>query len=118
MNTPTGSHTHAIFYDPKESLHPGFQNYAQVSFPPPLPPHLLPSATTPVSHILSQPPPTVFQMLFPSVPSAALSDLFTLFDGLDYTNPPARHLRRMPLHHCSLTGTASSWYNPSPQVEI
>ena len=78
----------------------------------------------------------------PSVPFAALSDPIKFFDGLDHTYPPEEFLahlyarvtfqlgpqyidlqyyltwnsRRMSLLHCSLTGTASNWYDRLPQV--
>ena len=77
----------------------------------------------------------------PSVPFAALSDPIKLFDGLDNTYPPEKflahlsarvtfplgpqpvdihyltwHSRRMSLLYCSLTGTASNWYDRLPQV--
>ena len=78
----------------------------------------------------------------PSVPFAALSDPIKLFDGLDHTYPPEKflahlsarvtfqlgpqpvdihsyltwHSRRMSLLYCSLTGTASNWYDRLPQV--
>ena len=78
----------------------------------------------------------------PFVPFAALSDPIKLFDGLNHTYPPEKflahlsarvtfqlgqppidlqsyltwHSRPMFLLFCSLTGTASNWYDRLPQV--
>ena len=130
-------------YNPYASLHPGFQNYPSISFQPPnLPPNPLPLSTSafPFNSPSSQPPP-VLQMT-PSVPFAALSGPIKLFHGLDHTYPPGKYLaqlsarvtlqlgphsldvqsylnwhsRRMSLLYCSLTGTASNWYDRFPKV--
>ena len=71
-----------------------------------------------------------------------MSDPIKIFDGLDHTYPPEKflahlsarvtfqlgpqpvdihsyltwHSRRMSLLYCSLTGTASNWYDRLPQV--
>ena len=124
-------------------LHPGFQNFATNSFqshnipPNPLPPS---NSTIPFNPPSSYPSPH-FQMP-PSAPFAALSDPIELFDGLDHTYLPENflahlsarvtfqlgpppvdiqsyltwHSRRMSLFYCSLTGTASNWYDRLPQV--
>ena len=78
----------------------------------------------------------------PSDHFAALSDPIKLFDGLDHTYPSEKflahlsarvtfrfgpqpldkqsyltwHSRRMSLLYCSLTGTASNWYDRFPQL--
>ena len=141
ISQTTSSTTQPTSYNPYISLYPTFQNFPTNSFqPPPNPPHpTLPTSTLPFnSSLYSYPPfPTT-----PSVPFAALSDPIKLFDGLDHTYPPEKFLehfgaqvtfqlgpqpveiqsyltwhsrRRSPLY-CSLTGTASNWYDRLPQV--
>ena len=138
----TSSTTQSTSYNPYISLYPTFQNFPTNSFqPPPNPPNSLPPTSTlsfnPSSSYPSFPFPTT-----PSVPFAALSDPIKLFDGLDHTYPPENflahlsarvtfqlgpqpvdiqsylfwHSRRMSLLYCSLTGTASNWYDRLPQV--
>ena len=138
----TASTTQYTSYNPYISLYPTFQNFPTTSFqPPPNPPNSLPPTSTlsfnPSSSYPSFPFPTT-----PSVPFAALSDPIKLFDGLDHTYPPEKflahlsarvtfqlgpqpvdiqsyltwHSRRMSLLYCSLTGTASNWYDRLPQV--
>ena len=138
----TSSTTQSTSYNPYISLYPTFQNFPTTSFqPPPNPPNSLPPTSTlsfnPSSSYPSFPFPTT-----PSVPFAALSDPIKLFDGLDHTYPPEKflahlsarvtfqlgpqpvdiqsyltwHSRRMSLLYCSLTGTASNWYDRLPQV--
>ena len=142
ISQTTTSTTQPTSYNPFISLYPTFQNFPTHSFQsPPNPPHpTLPTSTLPFnsSSLYSSPPfPTA-----PSVPFAALSDPIKLFDGLDHTYPPEKllaHLsdrvtfqlgpqpvdiqsyltwysRRMSLLYCSLTGTASNWYDRLPQV--
>ena len=88
----------------------------------------------------SYPPP--LSHMTPSVRFAALSDPIKHFDGLDHTYPPEKilahlstrvtfqlgsqptdiqsyltwHSRRIPLLYCSLTRTASNWFDRLPQV--
>ena len=138
----TSSTTQSTSYNPYISLYPTFQNFPTNSFQtPPNPPNSLPPTSTfsfnPSSSYPSFPFPTT-----PSVPFAALSDPIKLFDGLDHTYPPEKflahlsarvtfqlgpqpvdihsyltwHSRRMSLLYCSLTGTASNWYDRLPQV--
>ena len=59
--------------------------------PPTLPQTPLPLSISafPFNPPASQPPPSVFQ-ISPSVPFAALSDPFKIFDGLDHTYPPKK----------------------------
>ena len=138
----TSSTTQSTSYNLYVSLYPTFQNFPTTSFqPPPNPPHSIPPKSTlsfnPSSSYPSFPFPTT-----PSVPFAALSDPIKLFDGLDHTYPPEKflahlsarvtfqlgpqpvdiqsysfwHSHRMSLLYCSLTGTASNWYDRLPQV--
>ena len=138
----TSSTTQSTSYTPYISLYPTFQNFPTTSFqPPPNPHNSLPPTSTlsfnPSSSYPSFPFPTT-----PSVPFAALSDPIKLFDGLDHTYPPEKflahlsarvtfqlgpqpvdiqsyltwHSRRMSLLYCSLTGTASNWYDRLPQI--
>ena len=127
-------------YDPYASFQPGFHNYPPSSFQPftlsPIPlPHSI--SVFPFNPHVSQPPPLVFQMTR-SVLFTALSEPNKLFD---HTYPPEKflaflnargtfqlvpqhldfqscltwHARGMSLLHCSLTGTASNWYDRPPQ---
>ena len=138
----TSSTTQSTSYNPYISLYPTFQNFPTTSFqPPPNPHNSLPPTSTlsfnPSSSYPSFPFPTTH-----SVPFAALSDPIKLFDGLDHTYPPEKflahlsarvtfqlgpqpvdiqsyltwHSRRTSLLYCSLTGTASNWYDRLPQV--
>ena len=50
------------------------------------------NSTFPFNPPSSQPPPPVFQPMTPSVPSAALTDLIKLFEGLDHTYTPEKVL--------------------------
>ena len=139
-NLPPGS----ISHDPYSSLHPSFQNFPVSSFQPPnLPPNPCPppqTSTHPFNTLTSLPSSPGLLMI-PSIPFAALSDPFKLFDGLDHTYPPEKllarlsarvtfelgpqhlniqpyltwHSRGISLLHCSLTGTASNWYDRLPQ---
>ena len=130
-------------YNPYVSLHPGFQNYPTNSFQPPnFPLNPFPPSTSalPFNPPSSYPPPLL--QMTPSVPIAVLSDPIKLFDGLDQTYPPEKflahlsardtiqlgpqpidfhsyltwHSRRMSLLYCSVTETASNWYDRHPQV--
>ena len=140
---PSISNLQSTSYNPDVSLHPGFQIFPTNSFQSPFyPPNPRPlsNSTLPFNPPSSYPSPH-FQMP-PSVPFAALSDPNKLFDGLDHTYPPEKflahisarvtfqlgpqsvdiqssltwHSRRMSLLYCSLTGTASNWYDRLPQV--
>ena len=142
ISQTTSSTTQSTSYNPYVSRYSTFQNFPTTSFQPsPNPPHSIPPISTlpfnPSSSYPSFPFPTT-----PSVPFAALSDPIKLFDGLDHTYPPEKVLahisarvtfqlgpqpvdiqsyitwnsRRMSLLYCSLTGTASNWYDRLPQV--
>ena len=136
ISQTTSSTTQSTSYNHYVSLYPTFQNFPTTSFqPPPNPSHSIPFNSS--SSYPSFPFPTT-----PSVPFAALSDPIKLFDGFDHTYPPEKflahlsarvtfqlgpqpvdiqscltwHSRRMSLLYCSLTGTASNWYDRLPQV--
>ena len=122
-------------------MQPALSAFSQ---PPPNPNFPPTSHSNPHSSSFPTIPPSHFQPIqpTPSVPFAALSDPIKLFDGLDHTYPPEKflahlsarvtfqlgpqpldqqsyltwHSRRMSLLYCSLTGTASNWYDRLPQV--
>ena len=122
-------------------LHSTFQIPSLNPIPLLNPPNSLPPTSTLSSNPSSSYPSFPFPTT-PSVPFAALSDPIKLFDGLDHTYPPEKflahlsarvtfqlgpqpvdihsyltwHSRRMSLLYCSLTGTASNWYDRLPQV--
>ena len=138
----TSSTTQSTSYNPYIFLYPTFQNFPTTSFQAPPNPH---NSLPPTSTLSFNPPSSYPSIPFPttlSVPFAALSDPIKLFDGLDHTYPPEKflahlsarvtfqlgpqpvdiqsyltwHSRRMSLLYCSLTGTASNWYDRLPQV--
>ena len=142
ISQTSSSTTQPTPYNPYVSLHPAFQNFPTNSHqPPPNPPQPpLSTSTIPFNSSSLQPSPPFPNT--PSVPFAALSDPIKLFDGLDHTYPPEKflahlsarvtfqlgpqptdihsyltwHSRRMSLLYCSLTGTASNWFDRLPQV--
>ena len=144
ISQTTSSTTQPTPYNPYVSLYPVFQNFPTDSHqPPPNPPQPTLSTSTKPFNSSSLHPSPPFPTT-PSVPFAALSDPIKLFDGLDHTYPPEKflahlsarvtfqlgpqpvdiqsyltwHSRRMSLLYCSLTGTASNWFDRLPQVYI
>ena len=90
LNTLTTlSNTNAASYDPHASLHSGFHNYPQPSFPHHLHPnHLPPSFSTyPITHNPSEPTTGFSNEMTSFVQLAAFSVHINLSDGLDYTYP-------------------------------
>ena len=142
ISQTTSSTTQSTSYNHYLSLYPTFQNFHTNSLQrPPNPPHPIP----PTSTLPFNSSPLYSSLHFPTtscVPFAALSDPIKLFDGLDHTYLPGKflahlsarvtfqlgpqpvdiqsyltwHSCRMSLLYCSLTGTASNWYDRLPQV--